>query len=391
MAPQIVQGERSVEYAHMLHWLDNLLPEDNSFRALLARQFNLPSHNVASLLSALGQDCAGDIEVRSVEATRQNDGIGESALSDSEVEKLLLNLTKNAAWNWTLPFPRVALSGAQRKTALLWQDGQWHLPQGRMPTTHIFKSPVGLIGPRHADMSSSVQNEWLCSQILLALGFRVAASKMVRFGSMEVLVVERFDRDRNRSDSAITRLAQEDFCQALGIPAGRKYENEGGPGISAALNLLSGSSDASQDKLHFLMAQLAFWLLAACDGHAKNFSIFLHDDGSYRATPLYDVLSYWPILGDGPNQIPYRKARLAMALRGTSPHYHLHQIQRRHWQALAARSGVPNAFDLMVRLAESVPIALDQVEARLPTGFPAKVWRTVRAGTLRHARAFLAA
>lgn len=58
---------------------------------------------------------------------------------------------------------------------------------------------------------------------------------------------------------------------------------------------------------------VAFWLLAATDGHAKNFSIFLLPGGRYRMTPLYDVISVWPVVGNAANQVPWRAAKLAMA------------------------------------------------------------------------------
>ena len=52
-----------------------------------------------------------------------------------------------------------------------------------------------------------------------------------------------------------------------------------------------------EDGRNFLCAQLLFWLLAAIDGHAKNFSLFVLQGGRYRMTPLYDVLSAWPLIG----------------------------------------------------------------------------------------------
>ncbi|MBI9095321.1 MAG: HipA domain-containing protein [Sphaerochaeta sp.] len=51
--------------------------------------------------------------------------------------------------------------------------------------------------------------------------------------------------------------------------------------------------------LKFLKAQILFWLLAAPDGHAKDFSIFLERQGRYTLTPLYDVVSAYPALGHG--------------------------------------------------------------------------------------------
>ena len=127
--------------------------------------------------------------------------------------------------------------------------------------------------------------------------------------------------------------------------------------------------------------------MAATDGHGKNFSIFLERGGSYRLTPPYDVLSAWPIIGSEPNQVSPRRAKLAMALRGKNTHCHLHEIHLRHWQALAARGGVPGN---MVALALQVPYALERVQALLPPGFPARVFKSIPAGMLAQAGKFIA-
>ena len=47
---------------------------------------------------------------------------------------------------------------------------------------------------------------------------------------------------------------------------------------------------------------------------AKNFSNFLELGGGFRLTPLYDVLSAWPIIGNGPNMVSPRRVKLAMAM-----------------------------------------------------------------------------
>jgi HipA-like C-terminal domain len=82
-------------------------------------------------------------------------------------------------------------------------------------------------------------------------------------------------------------------------------------------------------------AQLLFWLLAAVDGHAKNFSLRLLPGSRYHLTPLYDVLSTWPIIGDGPRQLSWHKAKLAMAVWATNRHDLLKTVARRHFNAMA--------------------------------------------------------
>jgi len=74
----------------------------------------------------------------------------------------------------------------------------------------------------------------------------------------------------------------------LGIPPTRKYQSDGGPGIVDVLDLLDGVTEPRVDRMRFMKAQVLFWLLAAGDGHAKNFSLFL-TPSSFKLTPLYDL------------------------------------------------------------------------------------------------------
>lgn len=371
-------------------FFDNLLPDNDTIRRRMQQRYGAASTAAADLLAVLGGECVGAVQLLPAGSTPPDPrALDAEPLTESQIEAMLGHVTSPQ------PFPtadddmRVSIAGAQEKTALLRLGKRWHRPRGATPTTHILKLPLGLVGNRQADMTSSVENEWLCAQLLRTLGFRVARTDMARFGDQKALVVERFDRAW-MDGRWIARLPQEDLCQALGVHWSIKYESDGGPGIADTLALLGGSAEPDRDRLSFVMTQLAFWLLAALDGHAKNFSIFIEPGGAFRSTPLYDVLSMWPIIGRAGSRIPYHRARLAMALRSTNVHYHLRDIHARHWQALAARSGVRDAFPLMIRLVESASIALDQVEETLPAGFPLKVWEPVRAGVLAQQRRFLA-
>jgi serine/threonine-protein kinase HipA len=284
---------------------------------------------------------------------------------------------------------RISIAGAQEKTALVRWKGKWCRPHGATPTTHIVKLPLGLIGgSRRVDASDSVQNEWLCAQIIAALGLAVAPTSMATFDDQTVLIVERFDREWMDDGAWIARLPQEDFCQALGVAPDRKYEHDGGPGMQKCLQLLQGSADRD-DTTFFLLTQLAFALMAATDGHAKNFSIHLDRGDAYWMTPLYDVLSMWPYFGDGPNQFRPRKAGLAMAVRSKNAHYLFHTIEARHWLQLAAKHGGDSVWDAMVQLVERVDGALAEVERRLPKDFPARTWECISIGMRSEAMRFL--
>jgi len=236
---------------------------------------------------------------------------------------------------------RISLAGAQEKTALLKRGGSWFEPAGATPTTHILKLPLGKIGPLGLDMSFSPEKEWLCSRIAAEFGFKAASCEIVRFGNTKALAVERFDRRLSGDGTWIVRLPQEDLCQATGTAPTFKYEADGGPGIVRIMRLLLGAHDPFSDRRTFLKAQILFHLLAAPDGHAKNFSIVLERGGRYSLAPLYDVMSAYPVLGHGSNRLAPERLKLAMAV-GKNRRYEWSKLFFRHWKETAAMCDTEN-------------------------------------------------
>ena len=136
-----------------------------------------------------------------------------------------------------------------------------------------------------------------------------------------------------------------------------------------------------------MRAQLLFWMLAATDGHAKNFSIRLLAGGRYRLTPLYDVLSAWPVTGPRHDQIHPKKLKLAMALRGTSKHYRLDEITRRKNSATARGCGLGADMESIITdIVAKTPAVIESVGASLPEGFPAGLFASVTKGLQKAAK-----
>ena len=382
-------------------WFENLLPDSDAIRARIAARHRVSARDAHALLGAIGRDCVGALQFAyDGEDPGRVDQIIARPLSTADVAERLLEIPA------TIPFGsppddeddfRISIAGAQEKTALLWHADRWCVPQGTTPTTHIFKLPLGDVAAVKADFSTSVQNEWLCLTVLRAMGLDTAESTIGQFsgptGDMTALIVTRFDRLRAQTDGRewIARLPQEDCCQATGTPADRKYERDGGPGIDGILELLAGSDRMHDDIRTFVLAQLAFWLLAAPDGHAKNFSLALRAGGRYTLTPLYDVLSAWPIIGHGPKQWHVSKVGLAMGVHGSKLYRLLNKIHVTHWKRLADKTGVPNLFSAMVEMVEAVPDTLASVEPQLPSDYPSRVWEAIRDGMLHQRTRFLGA
>lgn len=369
-------------------YFDNLLPDSEPIRRRIATRYKTGSTAPFPLLAALGRDCVGALQMLPPdEAPTDLASITGRVLSESEIAQLLRGTTSTSAPGPDDPLEdlRLSIAGAQEKTALLRHRNRWLLPEGSTPTTHIFKLPLGLVGNMRADMRTSVENEWLCSQIVAAYGLPVARCEIARFDDQKVLIVERFDRRPSSDATWIVRLPQEDMCQATGTSALHKYEADGGPGIEAIMEVLSGSERATTDRRNFFVTQMVFWLLAATDGHAKNFSIAHLPGSRYEATPLYDVLSAHPIIGTGAGRLAAQKVKLAMAVRGKNVHYQLNQIQRRHWIAQGQRVGFSAAdIDAMIdALTERTEAVIEEVSSLLPEDFPMDIAGSIFEGMRR--------
>lgn len=401
-------ADLEVRGSQVANYFDNLLPDNPEIRSRIRTRFGTASSEAFDLLTAIGRDCVGAVQLLPPDEDPVGwDRIDAEPLNEGAVEATLRAVTMGSL----LPSDeqdefRISLAGAQEKTALLEMSGKWFRPRHATPTTHILKLPMGIVGGFRGDLTTSVENEWLCSEFLSALGLPIAKTRIARFGDQITLVVTRFDRrwvginesvniqsKRFRPDRKtwIARLPQEDFCQATGRPPTKKYESDGGPSIRESLGLLAHSEDGINDQSNFVLAQFAFWLLAATDGHGKNFSLTQRAGGAYRMTPLYDVISAWPLIGHGKNQLALEKAKLAMAVRGKRPHYRIQEISARHWIALAQETGIRDLASRIQAFAESAPQAIDAMGDRLPPQFPTRVYETIRSGVRAQVKKFKSA
>jgi serine/threonine-protein kinase HipA len=363
-------------------FFDNLLPDSDVLRRRIAEKVGARGTDAYSLLSVIGRDCVGALQFIAAgeEPPKKKSDVAGKAVSDREVEQLLANLARVPLGLDREQDFRISVAGAQEKTALLRFKGKWLKPLGTTPTTHILKPQIGAL-PNGLDLSNSVENEFYCLRLLAAFGLPVAAAEMKIFGNTKTLVVERFDR-RWVDKKQLLRLPQEDFCQALGCPPSRKYQNEGGPGIVDILKLLKAADAPAEDQQLFLKSQIIFWLIGATDGHAKNASIFLGPEGRFQLTPFYDVLSAQPSLSR--RQIERKQMKLAMSV-GDSRHYRVDEIRGRHFVQTAIRAGLSRRFatktlDDVAALAKA---AFDAVEAKLPEGFPMKLHASIKSGAVQ--------
>jgi serine/threonine-protein kinase HipA len=357
---------------------ENLLPDSDDIRRRVAERVGADGVDAFSLLAWIGRDCVGALQFLA-EGEEPGDSrvmTGE-LLSDDQIAAILKDLGRTPLGIRAERDFRISVAGAQEKTALLFHDGQWVVPTGTTPTTHILKPAIGTL-PNGMDLTNSVENEQFCLRLMAAFGLPVARTEITTFADTKALVIERFDRLRAR-DGRLIRLPQEDCCQALSVPPTRKYQSEGGPGIVEICNLFQGSDEPLRDRANFLKATILFWLIGATDGHAKNFSIALMPGGRFTMSPLYDVLTAQPSLDAG--QLQIKDMKLAMRA-GKSRHYKVSEIQGRHFveTGLAAgfsREQVASIFtDIHTRAEQAFATAL----AGMPAGFPEALFASVKQG-----------
>jgi serine/threonine-protein kinase HipA len=364
--------------APVLAVFENLLPDNDSLRRQIAARARAQGTDAYSLLGAIGHDCVGALQFLPPDVQPTPAGVIDAVpVSGRQIGVILDNLATAPLGITEDESFRISIAGAQEKTALLRWNGRWCKPRGTTATTHIFKPSIGKL-PNGVDLTSSVENEYLCLKILNALGLSAAKGEMQTFGDRPVLIVERFDRLWT-ADQRLLRLPQEDSCQALSVPPSLKYESDGGPGITDILKLLRGSDEPLSDQRSFLKANIVFWLMGATDGHAKNFSIFLSPGGRFRMTPLYDVISAQPSLNS--KQILWKQFHLAMAF-GTKPHYQIRQIAPRHFFQTGDQAGIGRQVieSVIQELLDRASPAVESVLASLPADFPDEIASSIEAG-----------
>lgn len=265
--------------AAVRNWFCNLLPEGGVRDAIAARLRIAPQDDFA-LLAAIGGECAGAVSIHS-----QGPRAQQWHADESDLESLLQlqgDDVGDGAWALLGTPLRLSLAGAQDKIVVVAEpDGVPRLPLPGEPSTHILK-------PDSRRFRGLRDLEALGLALARAIGLSVAPSRPVDVGGRPALLIERYDRVADGSETR--RLHQEDFCQALGYPGEMKYESRGGPGLgecSALIRRLGLGPAAVQGLLDWVIFNA---LIGNADAHAKNLALLCDRDGRRRLAPFYDLV-----------------------------------------------------------------------------------------------------
>jgi serine/threonine-protein kinase HipA len=248
------------------------------------------------------------------------------------------------------------LSGVQIKAPMsLMPDGTL-VPAIYQPFTHILK-PAGTAG-----FETLPVVEWLCLELGRSAGFDVPGAALLEMpdGMSPALVVERFDIRRGPADQR--RLAMEDFCSILDLPASAKYD---GTIERMARGLRPLSTDPAGD-LDTLFRRAVFaWLIADGDMHLKNLALLKVAEvsaksfTSVRFAPLYDAVSTRVFPGLGGD-------RMALKLNGKDD-----RLTRQDFLALARTIGV-SAGDAETAISDLTARVANRAQGLQLPGFAAE-------------------
>ena len=318
-----------------------ILPEEGQ-RTAIARALGVSADNEFRLLEYLGGEVAGALTLLPEgETPALRSAAAPKLLSDVDLVQLLDHLPMRPMLAGEDGL-RLSLAGAQSKLPVLVIDGQIALPAPGQPTSHILKPPI-------ARFAGTTENEYFCMSLARAVGLEVAPVEMRTVGERSFLLITRYDRATGPAGE-LTRLHQEDFAQALGVPSHRKYASEGGPNFPDCFALLRrAATRPPRDILRLLDAAIFNLIIGNADAHAKNFSL-LHKDGAITLAPLYDLLS--TVL------YPELSPKLAMKIGGKAI---LDDIEARHWERFAADAqlGAPFVRTRVAQLCKEVVAAID--------------------------------
>ena len=270
-------------------FFDNLLQENDQLQQTMDRE-RIARDDIVGLLRFLGADCAGAIS-----CLPQGSGpvkipgdlaADYDALPREELADIMRRLADK------LPLPDAVkdptpVAGVQRKIALTEiSDGHYGLPKPglRVPTTHILKVP-------ERGREREALQEATATRLARAAAREVAIPALFESGDETGLLSLRFDR--RIAGGGVTRIHQEDFCQALGLPALMKYERRGTDAArfsaAAVSDLLNRSNAPATERRSFMLSAFFNLAIGNTDNHAKNHAL-LYDTGPVpRLAPLYDL------------------------------------------------------------------------------------------------------
>jgi serine/threonine-protein kinase HipA len=352
----------------------NLLPEEDQ-RTVIAGEAKLDSGDDFGLLAHLGAETTGALTFRA--ALERAPLLGRlDKLPDARLNERIKN-AQSGSLGCESP-QKIAIAGAQRKLALVFDGSTFWEPSQAESSTHIVKC-----NHRGGSYPSSAFNEFLTMRLAGAMGLEVPQVQR-RYLPEPLYLVQRFDRTTGR-DGTTRRTHVIDACQLLGLAAPDKY-------TFATLETLSRCADLCKDPIDTrkkLFRWLVFNLLAGNDdNHLKNLSFHI-SPGGITLAPAYDLLctAAYQTTAFADDNARWPNVPLTISLPGTET---FGQVSRASILDAGAELGVPRFVceHELEQMTDSMPAALARLIAAVEhenIGLPVEA-RAFLGGELRLAR-----
>ncbi len=335
---------------HARPFFAGILPEEGP-RQQIASILGLSERNDFAILERIGGECAGAVSLLPEGAPLPEAGEQrKQQLSELQLQEIVAELPRCPLLAGREGV-RLSLAGAQGKLPVVIEGNDIFLPLGNTPSTHIIK-------PEPDSFPGLAAAEVLCMKLAKAVGLAVPEVYRWLIGNKPCLVIQRYDRTVG-PDGAVRRIHQEDFCQAMGFPPERKYQQEGGPLLRDCIAMLRDWSTAPVlDIRDFLDAVIFNMLIGNADAHGKNYAL-LYRRGERRLAPFYDLVCtlVWPEL----SKVPAMKVGQSDSMDDITP---------ARWQKMTreSRLGWPMVRERLADLCRALQTALNAPALRQATG-----------------------
>lgn len=347
LSPELPLADQVFYGDHVSSFFENLLPEGDVLE-FISKAAHISSGNIFGLLERFGGDTAGAFSI-----------LPEGMLPSDQPH--YLPVTPESILQWFdrsrgIPLDlsgeqaRMSLSGAQDKmTVFIDANGNISIPLGAAPSSHIIKPSLQ---HRH-DIPNTAINEAMI--MMLAHHIKLDVAEVRYVAELGAVVISRYDREIG-PDGRLHRLHQNDLCQVLGIPSGKKYESEGGPSLKTCFQAaLERSVQPALDKKRLIEWVIFNVLVGNMDGHAKNLSLITIGKRT-RLAPFYDLVCT--------TVYPNLSQKLAFKIGGENrPRW----LMLRHWDRFAEETATKPQFvhKVMADMIQRVELALPGITAML--------------------------
>ena len=338
-------------------FFSNLLQENDQLERVVARE-GLDRGDIVGLLAHVGADCSGSVSVLREDhpPIKRPGSLSQDydALSEEDFADLILRLAQGRPLPAEMRDPS-PVAGFRRKISLAALPGdRFGLPKAGSgaPTTHILKIP----DPNHRH---EARHEAFVTELAEQAGFNVGACVAGEVEGQEVLLITRFDR--LVIEDQVYRVHQEDFAQALSLPAELKYERRGREGrrfdAAAIARVLDATDRPALARERFLRLTLFNLLVGNNDNHAKNHALLHMPGQSPVLAPFYDLVPVGMVAGFT-DELAFRIGNAQLP----------HEITAGDLESFCVALGIPTAGAR--RILASTATELIQVMERLSNDFP---------------------